>query len=87
MHFTFICHFILLLVIFIHYALECILGTNVNINENIALHTYLSHFMHFIFYYALECILGTNVNINENLALHAYLFILLYVKTENTKIM
>jgi len=26
---------------FTYYALECILGTNVNINENTALHTYL----------------------------------------------
>jgi len=60
------------------------LRINVKIKENIALHTYLYHFMHFI-YYVLECFFRKNVNINENLAFHAYLFIPLYVKKQKTQ--
>jgi len=35
------------------------LGTNVNINENIALHTYLYHLMHVIF-------INQTITINKN---------------------
>jgi len=42
MHFTFIYHFIFYLSFSsIYHVLECISGTNLNINENIALHAYL----------------------------------------------